>query len=338
VKQVAGGHDTSLQVAGRQVGRLQVGVDFIAMLSIAYAILRIRVWILGSGQAISLSPHFGHHIENRFHYLRAKNNPVRNPLTIVALFLLAQLLLYFVSIKENIMSGGEAIFFTLVLGFFIGLFLIGFRWARWIAIILLALVMLISGTLTFQGFGAGFILIAFLYAGVIALLFNYRLPVMQRDIPADAPIAESLDAPSSLPPADNGFYFGDKLYQYPLLVKRYQSVAIDAMLWLVLMVVAMVLLGNSEGRSPVMLSLMFIALFIYEPLLTTYSVTIGQRAMGIRVRKMDNPEERIGLIDAYARVIVKWLLGWMSFITINFNHHHRAIHDFAGSSVVVQGK
>jgi hypothetical protein len=33
---------------------------------------------------------------------------------------------------------------------------------------------------------------------------------------------------------------------------------------------------------------------------------------------------------------VKGFLGWLSFITINFNDEHRAIHDFASDSVMIE--
>jgi hypothetical protein len=75
---------------------------------------------------------------------------------------------------------------------------------------------------------------------------------------------------------------------------------------------------------------------LYEPVLTTFSATIGQRVMGIRVRNAKNPDKHINILQAYLRLIVKYLLGWLSFITIGFDERHRAIHDLAGESVVVR--
>ncbi len=46
--------------------------------------------------------------------------------------------------------------------------------------------------------------------------------------------------------------------------------------------------------------------------------------------------ERITILQSYIRFIVKGLLGWLSFVTIHFNGEHRAIHDFAGSSVMIR--
>jgi uncharacterized RDD family membrane protein YckC len=76
-------------------------------------------------------------------------------------------------------------------------------------------------------------------------------------------------------------------------------------------------------------------LLTYEPILTAYSRTIGQRVMKIRVGRQENPLERINLLHAYIRWFTKGLLGWISFVTINFNPEHRAIHDMASDSVMV---
>ena len=57
--------------------------------------------------------------------------------------------------------------------------------------------------------------------------------------------------------------------------------------------------------------------------------------MGIRVRHVGDPSKRINVFQSYIRFIVKGLLGWLSFITIHLNSEHRAIHDFAGSSVMI---
>jgi uncharacterized RDD family membrane protein YckC len=85
-----------------------------------------------------------------------------------------------------------------------------------------------------------------------------------------------------------------------------------------------------------MLSICLFFPLVYEPLLITYSATLGQYIIGIRVRSSRNPKKRINLLQAYIRIIVKFFLGWISFANINFNPKHRAIHDPAGSSVVIR--
>jgi len=53
------------------------------------------------------------------------------------------------------------------------------------------------------------------------------------------------------------------------------------------------------------------------------------------VRKHSDPGKKINLIQSYLRFIVKFLLGWISFITISFNEEKRAIHDFAGGTIML---
>lgn len=254
------------------------------------------------------------------------------PLILFGSLLITQLLLYFVCVYDRIAAEMEVLATTLVIALFLALHFYGQRWARWVASVLLGLMTLIAGSMTLEGFSGGFLGIACLYAVIIVMLFRARLSQKDAEDVASTP----RDATQNLPPVANGFYVGEKVYRYPLLVKRYQSVFIDFILWLFVMIVTMVIMGESEWRPVVMLTLWLSAGFLYEPLLTRYSATIGQRIIGIRVRKVSNPDERISLFDAYARVLVKWFLGWLSFLTIHSNAQHRAIHDMAGSSVVVK--
>lgn len=146
---------------------------------------------------------------------------------------------------------------------------------------------------------------------------------------------ETYEPPPTRRLAD-GFYVGDRVFRYPTLLKRYQSLLIDFVLIFAVMIIAMTILEGSQFRQPVMITLGALFIFIYEPVLTVYSSTIGQRVMGIRIRSIEDPDRPIKIFNAYARILTKWMLGWLSFITINFNPQHRAIHDMAGSSVVIK--
>lgn len=127
-------------------------------------------------------------------------------------------------------------------------------------------------------------------------------------------------------------------HRYPLLVTRYKALLIDALLIFFVMIVVMVVLGDSEYRSPVMIALGVVFFLLYEPLLTTYSATIGQRMMNIRLRSYDDQEQRIQLWQAYVRVVVKAMLGWVSFLSILLNDERRAIHDMAGRSIMIENE
>jgi uncharacterized RDD family membrane protein YckC len=56
--------------------------------------------------------------------------------------------------------------------------------------------------------------------------------------------------------------------------------------------------------------------------------------MGIRVRTVSKIE-RISLVQAYLRIVVKIFLGFISLFSIIFSEKKRAIHDFASGSIVV---
>jgi uncharacterized RDD family membrane protein YckC len=115
-------------------------------------------------------------------------------------------------------------------------------------------------------------------------------------------------------------------------------VLIDFLLFCFVMITAMAILDGSPMMQTAMLAMGVFFALVYEPILTTYAATLGQYIIGIRVRDATDPRKRINILQAYIRVVVKVMLGWMSFVTIHFNRKHRAIHDLAGSSVMIRVK
>jgi uncharacterized RDD family membrane protein YckC len=75
---------------------------------------------------------------------------------------------------------------------------------------------------------------------------------------------------------------------------------------------------------------------LYEPLMTTFGGTLGNRIKGIRVRQKSHPVLKISFPQAFIRYLIKACLGWLSFITINTNKEKRAIHDFVSGSVMIK--
>lgn len=120
---------------------------------------------------------------------------------------------------------------------------------------------------------------------------------------------------------------------FPSPPRRYLATAVDGLAVLAaLVLVPYVLTGHAIWWLRFVIALG--ALLVYEPLCTSRWCTLGQRVMGIRVRSF--PElEPISVGKAYFRIIVKLILGWVSFLTIGFSKQRRAIHDMAVSSVVV---
>ena len=127
---------------------------------------------------------------------------------------------------------------------------------------------------------------------------------------------------------------------YPSLSKRVQSLFIDALLMIVLMMLSGWVLdkinpAQEEGDEWIRAAL-FIGIWgVYEPLAMTFGCTLGNFFMKIRVRKHSNTHKKINIVQAYARFIVKFFLGWISFITVTFTQDKRAIHDFASGTIMV---
>jgi uncharacterized RDD family membrane protein YckC len=124
---------------------------------------------------------------------------------------------------------------------------------------------------------------------------------------------------------------------YPLLLDRIQSIFIDLIFIVVLMFVFAAILDKYENPPDWIRVALFFGLWaLYEPLCVCFGCTLGQYLKKIRVKDHDDTTKRIGIFPSYIRYILKTLLGWISFITMNTNTEKRAIHDFASGSVVVR--
>jgi uncharacterized RDD family membrane protein YckC len=122
---------------------------------------------------------------------------------------------------------------------------------------------------------------------------------------------------------------------YPELTQRYLSSAIDGV---IVLTVAFTISAALQGEplTGLRVALVFLFVLSYEPVLTSKRCTVGQFAMGIRVRQYDDRDEKIGLAAAYVRYLLKIVLGFLSFLSIGFQKERRAIHDEAVGSIVVK--
>ena len=122
---------------------------------------------------------------------------------------------------------------------------------------------------------------------------------------------------------------------YPSPLRRYLSTLIDAALVFTACIVLSYLIR--DDISGMEAGLAAAGLFSYEPILTSWSCTLGQRMAGVRVRTLES-KERISIFIAYKRSAVKLLLGFISLFLIPAMRKRRAIHDFAAGTVVVYSK
>ncbi len=123
--------------------------------------------------------------------------------------------------------------------------------------------------------------------------------------------------------------------EYPVIARRYLSTLIDGLLVLsAFMFAAYLIPEQNESSRMLRILLAGTMLFIYEPLLTSRFCTAGQLLTGVRIRRAGSLE-RISILSAYIRLLIKIPLGLISFFTIPFTKGKRAIHDFAAGSIVI---
>jgi len=127
--------------------------------------------------------------------------------------------------------------------------------------------------------------------------------------------------------------------EYPSLSARLQSIFIDMIFLIVLMIATSSLLDHFPNAPGWIRAVAFIAIFaIYEPACLAFGCTIGNYIKGIRVKKFADTNSRINILQALLQYIVKLSLGWISFLTMHSNPERRAIHDMASGSVMIYRK
>jgi uncharacterized RDD family membrane protein YckC len=125
---------------------------------------------------------------------------------------------------------------------------------------------------------------------------------------------------------------------YPSILRRYLATVIDGLLPIIVFM-AVTAMFQKEAESGMRLHIGIAGAFflIYEPFCTSKLCTIGQLLFGMRVRRFST-RQKISLPAAYARFIVKWLLGFISFFIIGASENRRTIHDLAAGSIVIDAK
>lgn len=245
-------------------------------------------------------------------------------LLLTALFVLSEILFTYVPgySPEEIADSIIKVFLILL---FILLFTKRLTWARWT----LSVLLILFGSLYLVAAIIEETIISYYIVGAFDIFFGIyihtskSLKVYRTKVPM-----ESTEASSEQMIEGN----------YPSLVKRYIALLTDALLQFGFLIVLMLIFQDSEYRPAIMITTAAILLLCYEPLLTVYSGTIGQKIMKLKVRRFGQPDRRLSLMNAYIRWLTKGLLGWISFITINFNTEHRAIHDFASDAIMLDGE
>ncbi len=200
------------------------------------------------------------------------------------------------------------------------------QWAKWVASLILILngILFFAGMLTLKSAILGLVG-AFNIFFALSLHFSRKLKswFSKEDTPQ---LNDNVNNEDVVEPA----------FDYPYLLTRFKATMIDGGLLAVFLIVLLLVTSEVENRPLIAIVFCLVAL-LYEPLMLWFnSATIGHVMVGIRVLNVKQTGKKLNLFHGLIRVISKYVLGWLSFVTINFNPGHRAIHDFLSSSIVVK--
>jgi uncharacterized RDD family membrane protein YckC len=124
---------------------------------------------------------------------------------------------------------------------------------------------------------------------------------------------------------------------YATFPRRLYAMTIDSAFVLGLFLLLAIIAASAErgvAARGAMVAVCAIVLLLYEPLFVAYAGgTFGHRLMNLRVVD-DNTGGNVSLARALARVVLKGLLGVLSFVGMAFTRRHQAFHDRWTSSSV----
>lgn len=124
--------------------------------------------------------------------------------------------------------------------------------------------------------------------------------------------------------------------EYPTLLERIKSTTIDTIIVIGFMYFASEILNSFETVPNYIRMILFTGLLLYEPVCTVFGATIGNDKMKIRVRSNSDHSKKINFFQAVIRFVLKFSLGWVSFLTFLFSKKSRTIHDYVSGSVMVR--
>ena len=125
---------------------------------------------------------------------------------------------------------------------------------------------------------------------------------------------------------------------YANLQNRIKAAVADSILLMVMMYCSAEILKNFDNvPSSLRMYLFILFFFLYEPLMVSiFGFTAGHYYFDIKVKRGNNHKKNIILPLALLRFIIKFLLGWVSLLTITGTEKKQAIHDKIVNAVVIK--
>ncbi len=124
---------------------------------------------------------------------------------------------------------------------------------------------------------------------------------------------------------------------YPGLPERVKALIMDSVLIIVFMMLLTNIFSEFENLPLYTKKIAFVFIFVlYDPLFTSlFGGTLGHMRMNLTVRRIENTDKKIFFPLAILRYIIKFFLGWVSFLSIGSSEKNLTIHDKLSGSVVV---
>lgn len=125
---------------------------------------------------------------------------------------------------------------------------------------------------------------------------------------------------------------------YASMFDRIKAIFIDSIILIILMYILSRLFTGFDSIPNFVKIITYVIIFwLYDPLFTSIKGgTIGHSLMKIGVRKDEEFNKHISFPAAIIRFLLKYLLGWISLLTITGNEKKKAIHDNVAKSVVIK--
>ena len=121
----------------------------------------------------------------------------------------------------------------------------------------------------------------------------------------------------------------------PNLANRVKAAAIDGVIVPVAALTTLFVIDAYSKGSTFRIAGVILVILLLEPFaVSRFGGTVGHHLAGMRVRRQDI-DQRLNLISATGRFIVKTLLGLPSFLVILISGKRQAIHDMLFSTIVV---
>ena len=121
----------------------------------------------------------------------------------------------------------------------------------------------------------------------------------------------------------------------PTVSRRYSAIFYDALVVIALIYISDLIIGYDLPETFIgKMTIFFVPFFIYDFILSYFAVTIGQYMTNIRVKQAAEPNNKITIIQALLRTVLKFWAAPISIITTGINKD--AIHDMFAKTVVIE--